>query len=273
MRMHKTEYDIKLFSSARTSRVKRITLAPPFLIFTVFGISILLQLPAGYVIHHASFSLGMLLNQVGAILIPVLLVIRFFGLTRGEVLPFKRFGILQISTAVVMMFSLAVMSDYVIYITELIVPVSEPLHERYRELMDVKGWGSLVHKFLFLCILPGFCEEIFFRGFCQTGLSRQYGMSAGLFIVAAMFAVAHLDSLYVHIYFILGLVLSWLFAGSGTLWIPVICHIANNLTTFTLYLLNCTLPYGGSFGWLDIPILVASIAVFAVAVWAWRRRV
>lgn len=269
--VYKTEYNIKSFKSARSGRVTKVILAPPLLIYSVFGISVLLQIPAGYVLRHVSFTLGMLLNQLGTLLIPVLIVIRLFGLTGKEVLPFKKIAALKIITAIIMMCSLAVISDYLIFLTEWALPVSKTLDEAYKELMHVRSFGSYIYKFSFLCIIPSFCEEIFFRGFCQTGLQRHYGKAGGILIVAAMFAVAHLSPWYVHLYFILGIFLGWLFATSGSLWIPIICHIANNFWTFTAHSLGWRLPLMGESIWWNIPIILVSLAVLALTVYMWNR--
>lgn len=269
--MHKSEYNIKSYSSARSGRVKKVILAPPFLIYAVFGISILLQIPAGYIMRHFSFTIGMLLNQIVILLISVLIVIRFFGLTGKEVVPFKKIRIWQAVLAAVMMCSLAILSDYMIFVTERVLPISKPLAEIYKDLMHVDGVGSYIHKFLLLCIVPSFCEEVFFRGFCQTGLGRHYGRIWGILIVAAMFSVAHLSPFYIHIYFALGIFLGWIFATSGSLWIPIICHVINNFWTFTSYTTGWILPRDGTFGWGDGVIVTISAAVFIVAVYIWRK--
>lgn len=268
--MYKTEYNIKAFSSARSGRVYKVVIAPPLLIYALFGISILLQIPAGYIIHHISFTLGMLINQLGTLLIPVLVVIRIFGLTEKEVLPFKKIGIIQLFIAVIMMCSLAVVSDYLLFVTEWALPVSKPLDEIYKELMRVDGVGSYIHKFTFLCIIPSFCEEIFFRGFCQTGLSRHYGRTGGIMITAAMFAIAHLSPWYTPLYFILGIFLGWLFATSGSLWMPIICHIANNWWTFTAHTVGWNMPFRSGLAWANIPILIIAFVVLALTVFGWH---
>jgi len=195
----------KGYSSARGGRVYRVAFAPPLLIFAFFGVSILLQIPIGLVMDRVSFSLGMLLNQVGTLLIPVFIVIRFFSLSKSVILPFHKISIYEILIAIIMMLSVAVITDYLVFITESIFPIKESLDVKYERLMQVKGFFSYIYKLGLLCLLPGFCEEIFFRGFCQTGLERKYGRWPGILIVAGMFAIAHLNPWYVHLYFMLGI--------------------------------------------------------------------
>lgn len=267
--MYKTT--VKSFSSAHSGRAYKIVLAPPFLIYGLFGLSILLQIPAGYVIHHLSFTLGMLINQLLMLLVPVLVVIRVFNLTGVEVLPFRKISILQAVIAVVMMCFLAVVTDYMIFATEWALPVTEKLADIYKELMKIDGFWSYMNKFALLCILPGFCEEVFFRGFCQTGLERFYGRTVGILITAALFAIAHLSPWYTPIYFLLGIFLSWIFSVSRSLWIPVICHIVNNWWTFNIHTLGWGIPLKGSHIWWNIPILAVSLGILWLAIYVWTR--
>lgn len=269
--MYKTEYNIKKFSSARSGRVSKVVLAPPFLIYALFGFSILVQLPVGYVIRYISFSAGMLLNQLGTLLIPVLFVIYYFGLTKKEVLPFNKIKRSQLIAAIIMMGSLAIITDYLLSLTEWALPISKHLEETYRELLKVTGFWSVIHKFLFLCILPSFCEEVFFRGFCQTGLSKNYGKWIGILITAGMFSVAHLSPWYIHLYFILGIFLGWMFMTSGSLWIPIICHVINNLWTFSTHALHFHLPLKGDHIWMNYPIIAITLITFATTILVWIR--
>lgn len=274
--MIKTDYNVELFRSARAKRVEKIILAPPFLIFAMFAISIAIQIPAGLITRHFSFVLGMLINQVLALLLPALVVIRIFGLSVKQILPFKKVSGVKIATASVMIIGMAVLTDYLIFFTEKILPISQTLSETYEKYMNVTGVFSYLYLFAFLCIIPGFCEEIFFRGFCQTGLVKHYGVKWGIVITALIFAVAHLNPFYLHLYFLLGLVISWLFQSSKTLWIPIICHVVNNWWTFTLYSLGVKLPLGGALLGptlvTNLIIIGAGLAVFGAAIFVWKMQ-
>lgn len=265
--MHKINDNISLYSSARSGRVTRIVLAPPLLILAVFGVGILLQIPIGYLIYNFSFSLGMILNQLGTLLIPALLIIKFFGLTGSYVIPFRKVRFVDVMIAIMMMSALAVITDYLLYVTEFFLPVPTKLNQIYSKLMEVKGFGAFVYKFGFLCILPSFCEEIYFRGFCLTGLSKHYGNVLGVIITALMFAAAHLSPWYFHIYFILGLILGWLFISSSSLWIPIICHMVNNSWTFTAHTIGLHLPTK-EIG-IDVVILSIAIIILSISVYLW----
>lgn len=258
------------FKSAHSGRSYKIIFAPPFLVFSLFAATLILQVPAGYVMHHFSFALGMIINQIVLLVLPVLVLIRLFDLTGRAILPFKKPAVSIVIIAVFMMWALAVLSDYLIVLTEAIFPVKETLNELYGKLMHVDGIGAFLYKFSFLCVMPSICEEIFFRGFSQTGLVHRYGKWTGITIVAVMFACAHLSPHYVPVYFVLGLFLGWIFSISGTLWIPVICHFVNNLWTFIIYSAGLTIPFGGNFGWRDAALIVLAVIVLFGAVIIWK---
>lgn len=271
--MYKTEFFEKQFKSARSGRATKIVLAPTFLVYAFFAIGVLLQVPASYIIDKFSFTLGMLFSQVVTLLLPVLVAIRFFGLTGARVVPFKKVTVRAMVTAAVIMLSLAVISEYLIFLTEWLLPIPYSLAEAYQKLMSVDGIGSVFLKFSFLCIIPAFCEELFFRGFCQTSLVRHYGRKLGIVIVAAMFAAAHLNPWYAHLYFLLGIILGWLFATSGSLWIPIICHFVNNLWTFTTYVSGYHLPIDYCRSWKNIPIVVVAIFILVFSIRLWSKSV
>lgn len=270
--MFKTEYIIKEYSSARSARVKRIVLAPPFLIYILFGINIFLQIPISYVIHNVSFGIGMLLAQFGAMLVPVIVMIRIFDLSGEEILPFRKIHPFVILPAAFMMLLIAVLADYLVYFTERIMPVAVTIEEKYRTLMHYTGAGSFVYKLAFLSFLPAFCEEVLFRGFCQTGLMRYYGNTLGVVITAAMFSVAHLNPYYSHIYFVLGLWLGYLFLKTGSLWVPITCHAVNNAWTYFSHAFGFTLPERDVFGWDDMAIISAVVVCLIIIFVRWQGK-
>lgn len=76
-----------------------------------------------------------------------------------------------------------------------------------------------------LAVLPGVCEELFFRGMLMRGI----GTGAVAIVVSGVaFAVFHMDPAHVAGVLPLGLYLSWLGARSGSTWVPIASHVANN---------------------------------------------
>lgn len=78
----------------------------------------------------------------------------------------------------------------------------------------------------FIALVPGFTEEIFFRGLVQRSLGN-VGLKA-IVISALTFSFFHLDPHHVAGVLPLGFYLAWLAARTGSLWVTVVTHAANN---------------------------------------------
>lgn len=106
------------------------------------------------------------------------------------------------------------------------------------ELVRQAGWPLAV---LTIGIAGPIAEEIWLRGFLQSALakSRLGFWKAGL-LTAALFAVLHAAQyalvLLVPI-FMLGVILIWALGVTGSLWVPIMIHIGNNvLALFALWM-------------------------------------
>jgi uncharacterized protein len=79
-----------------------------------------------------------------------------------------------------------------------------------------------------------FCEEFFFRGVIQRGLTRRRLMP-GLATTALVFAAFHVDPVNFLALAELGLLFGLLYARSGTLWTSVGAHAANNIVSVFIF--------------------------------------
>ena len=104
------------------------------------------------------------------------------------------------------------------------------------------GGDSLVVTILVgLLIVVGapLSEEIFFRGFAFAGLNRAMPIALAAVISTAVWASLHLgggDVAVVIQLAVFGLVLSALYARTGTLWAPILAHAINNSIAFVVLL-------------------------------------
>lgn len=90
------------------------------------------------------------------------------------------------------------------------------------------GGASLALLALVSLIVAPFVEETFFRGFLFTGLGKRFGYSWGAVLSALLFALAHLQIAALVPIFLLGLLLAWLYARTGSLWPCIFTHFAYN---------------------------------------------
>ena len=92
--------------------------------------------------------------------------------------------------------------------------------------------GSGINKLLNITVIVvwgPFAEEAFFRGFLLTALVRPLGVVRAAVVSSAIFAATHLMLSTMIPVFVTGLLLSWVFLKSRSLWPPLTAHVAQNL--------------------------------------------
>lgn len=92
--------------------------------------------------------------------------------------------------------------------------------------MQSKG---LLSAILLSALLPALCEELLFRGFMLTKLSRAFPVVWSAVITAALFAISHQHWERMLPIFLLGFALGLAGGLSRSVFVPVIMHFINNL--------------------------------------------
>lgn len=116
-------------------------------------------------------------------------------------------------------------------IIQLLSPLLGEPSENLVELANMLGTGTgtgAVFVTVLASVLPGLCEELFFRGYAQTRLVLRFGAPLAILFCSALFALAHFDPQHVVAVFPLGVwlgVIAWL---AGSIWPAVIAHALNN---------------------------------------------
>jgi len=99
----------------------------------------------------------------------------------------------------------------------------------YKELMQrERSW--LMPPIL--CILAPVAEELLFRGFLFPALAKsRLGIAGAAVIVSAAWTSLHVDrtNLALAQLFAAGLLLSWMLVRTGSLRVPVLCHVLFNM--------------------------------------------
>jgi len=88
------------------------------------------------------------------------------------------------------------------------------------------GFTSLL--ILMVGVTPALCEELLFRGYVQTRMTRVFPPVLGILISSLAFAAFHMDPVHVVAVFPLGLFLGWLTWQSGSLFPAILAHFGNN---------------------------------------------
>lgn len=129
------------------------------------------------------------------------------------------------------------------------------------ELMGGKSGLHFVITAVLVGVVPGFVEEILFRGYVQSRLLQRWSPAAAIGMSAAIFALAHMDPLHLFLVFPIGLWLGIVAWRTGSIWPAVLCHMANNLLAVTLSQGEVT---DGRFQTSDLILLIpCSVAMIA----------
>ena len=114
---------------------------------------------------------------------------------------------------------LAVSLFAVYWVAQLIKP-DESLVKLYEGL--VFPWGVIF--IVMIGLLPGICEELFFRGYMQQRLIQRWGPRTGIVVASFVFALVHITPHAITLAFILGLWLGIIAYRTGAVWSGMICH-------------------------------------------------
>ncbi len=100
--------------------------------------------------------------------------------------------------------------------------------------IDIEEAGNTIwQNILFLSIIPGICEEMFFRGYLLSVLKRLKVKQAIIFS-ALLFALFHQNYPDYAVLFSLGLWFGIIFYMTGSLYYSMMAHIINNSMVFVL---------------------------------------
>ena len=237
------------------------------LVFLLVAIVSTLQIPANLLMKSFSFNVGILINEIFIIVGIPLVIAHYLNFDRSRLFVFKIPTAKSWMLATLLAIPAAFMIDYAAAASELILPMPQHYHELLNRLMAFEGKWQFVVKLFVLAVLPGTCEEIFFRGLCQTSLEVKWGKNIAIFLTAGLFALLHGNPWYFHLYYLLGLFLSWVYAVSRTLWIPITCHVINNAWTFINNALGVEYPLESFTGLLDLSLVAGGailVLVFAL---------
>ncbi len=155
---------------------------------------------------------------------------------------------------------------------------ADEMEERREQMMTLylqsgNGW-DLFRNILFIALIPGICEELFFRGivqrFAHTWFKKAW-LSIG--ISAVLFALFHASVYQMLPIMLAGLVLAWVYHITSSLWLNILLHIVFNGLQVVLAYYAASSPQldaldkqpGAMLGFFGGGLLIAAIAIFKLA--------
>ncbi|MFQ5892018.1 MAG: lysostaphin resistance A-like protein [Candidatus Methanofastidiosia archaeon] len=107
------------------------------------------------------------------------------------------------------------------------------------KLPDTSGTEDLVKNYLLFAILllvitAPIGEEIIYSGYLYPILRGRFGVKFGIFSIALLFSVMHLQPALVPIFFIGALIKTYAYEKTHCIYVPMIIHFINNSIVVTL---------------------------------------
>ena len=136
---------------------------------------------------------------------------------------------------------------------------------------------NLIVSILIVGILAGFSEELFFRGAFQRLLTTgRVNPHLAIWIVAFVFSAIHMQFFGFFPRLLLGAYFGYLLLWSGSLWLPILLHVANNsIFIFGRWELgtdaqgNSAVDTVGVVSW---PLIIMSVALAGIGIIILQRR-
>lgn len=138
--------------------------------------------------------------------------------------------------------------------------------ETLREMSDVfrqQGEaGFTAQLILMVALTPALCEELLFRGYVQSRLTRVFPPVFGIGLASLTFAAFHMDPVHVIAVAPIGFFLGWLSWQSGSLFPAILAHFGNNLVAVFATIMA---PAADS-GTLSLPALEFTLGILLLGV-------
>ncbi len=93
-----------------------------------------------------------------------------------------------------------------------------------------RGWWA----FASVVVVAPLFEEWICRGYLFGALRTRYGLWRSILLSALFFAILHVQPAAALNAFVMGVILAWLYARTGSLWSPVLLHAAHNAVAYLL---------------------------------------
>ena len=117
--------------------------------------------------------------------------------------------------------------------------------------------GFTAQLILMVALTPALCEELLFRGYVQSRLTRAFPPVMGILFSSLAFAAFHMDPVHIIAVVPLGLFLGWLTWQSGSLFPAMLAHFGNNLVSVLAAIIAPT-PDSST---LSLPALEFTLAI------------
>ncbi len=169
---------------------------------------------------------GLIKTELLIILLPIFLILRISKSDIKKTLRLNQTNPLNFILIILLAFPILVLVGLLMQMINIIFPIPESYMELLKNLIqdqDITVWKSL----FVIALLPGICEEIFFRGYI-INVFRKQGIWKSIIITAVLFGIFHLDPFRMVPVTLLGIWMGYLLFKTNSILIPIFAHFANN---------------------------------------------
>lgn len=169
------------------------------------------------------------------------------GLGRGK-LPGSSWFVFMLGTPII-----GLLGSYLV--SSLAGETSEQL-ELVETMLRAHSQRFLPGLIVIVAIVPGFVEELLFRGYLQRRLLGRWPPAMAIGVSALMFSAAHMDPMHAFGVLPLGIWLGVIAWRAESIWPAILCHVVNNVVAIG----SATLQDAGHLEMAADPFSVALLA-------------
>lgn len=193
------------------------------------------------------------------------------GLSFGDVFPLKPVRVARVVPMVLMLLGAIILAAEANFVVQMVWSKPPSMKEPTRGLFG----GSVWVAFLAVVVLGPITEEFLFRGVILRGFLRNYSRRKAIMVSALLFALFHLSPWQFPVAFLLGVVLGWWLAVTGSLLPCLFGHaLANSLTLLISVVGRNGISQGSATNppwpfWLVVGLV--GVGLLATGAWLERR--
>ena len=177
---------------------------------------------------QASFVINVLFSQFCVILLPVVVLV---AISSSSVRQTLRLSVPQWWAVPLAILLALCWHPILVTISQLVMyayPFSDELRDAATQLSAQMSVIPVWLLLVLIAVLPGFCEEITFRGYILTGLDTKGHRLRAILLTSIFFGITHSILQQSLLACTTGIVLAWLAIQTRSIWPGVAFHITNN---------------------------------------------
>jgi membrane protease YdiL (CAAX protease family) len=184
------------------------------------------------VVFKSNLFLGVLTGLGNLMAFGIVLVIGFKKTKRkfNDVFKFNSVSVSLWIAIIIFMIGFVIVSSELDNLVNYFLPMPEMLRDIFEDLMTNQ---LFIFSIIVMGIIPGFMEELFFRGLILDGLNRNYSPRKAIIISALLFGIIHLNPWQFYGGFIIGLFSAWICIKTNSILLSIYIHFFNN-TLYTI---------------------------------------